>query len=116
MKLTKESKQQLAEELAKVGGYGHYLDRLERMAETLDRRDIVNAIYSVRQIYNFLQCKPTGIDGILNGISMRILFECERLKFSKTQLNMLYWGLYDARSLGLQPLPESRIEKTLSNG
>lgn len=94
-----QSKKQRRDATAKAcedaANKGHYLERLENIAIALDDRDSEMAILSLRQLYAYAKCKPTGADGIMYDISMRLLIRAERdFKFTKTQLSRMWYGVH----------------------
>lgn len=116
-RLSKEHRENLANQLAKEA-YGHYLDRMLRAAQILDREDIVQAVYSVKSLYAFSGCQPKGMmdhGGILWIISLRIMHECEERGFSKAQLNKLYYVLVTSCDLDLTPPKELITNEARAN-
>lgn len=113
-KMNKEARENFSKQLSKEA-HGHYLDRMERLARALERPDMVSAIYSVRQLYTFFNCKPKCAEAVLFELSERMVWHCENLGFSKKQLNRLYYVIYSSLDLGLKPEKELVTDEARSN-
>lgn len=116
--IQKKAERAVLIDLLKKQAHGHYLDRIARAAEVLDRSDISNAVLSLKQLYNFCQCQPKGVTdvgGILWILSLKIISECKHRGFTKQELNSLYYVVYSSIDLGLTALPEDITDEARSN-
>lgn len=117
--LTKnERRDATAREAERVCNSGHYLDRLERLAEVLGDRDSVMAVMALRQLHVYCGAQPTGSSGMQYDISMRLLIVAERdHKFTRAQLNRLWYGVHwdAAKDFGLKfPYGDMNPEQTIA--
>jgi hypothetical protein len=95
-----------------VANKGHYLDRMIGIAKAFKLKDEENLLTALKKYMEVIQSKPHGLDGMLHGISGKIIARIE-IKCPDATIEdwaKIAWGL-DVEALKSFELDQARTVK-----